>query len=196
MYKMVFISFLALLVSTSYNYPIREMRSACKDSWQPQVGEIIDRFNNIEVYYNGNSDNVLGRNLTHDGYNLGLQYQCVEYVKRYYYYVYNHKMPNSYGHAKDLFNKSLPDLKLNKKRDLYQFKNGSTYRPLPGDILVFGPSKTNPYGHTGIVTVSNGNFCEIIQQNVGQKTREVFEISEINNRFWVIDRDMIGWMRK
>ncbi len=162
----------------------------------PRIGEVIDRFNNIEVYYNGAATNVSGRNLSYDGYNLGLNYQCVEYVKRYYYYVYNHKMPDSYGHAKEFFDSSLPDRKYNPKRDLYQFTNGSDYRPLPGDIMVFDGTADNPFGHTGIVTFSKGDRCEIIQQNVGEKTREIFHVKEINQKFYVFEKDVLGWLRK
>jgi hypothetical protein len=68
-----------------------------------QVGNVIDRFNDVEVFYNGGVNQVVGRNLTADGYNLGLKYQCVEFVKRYYYQRFNHKMSDSYGHAKKLF---------------------------------------------------------------------------------------------
>lgn len=166
------------------------------DHHGPDIGDVIDRYNNIEVYYNGDTKNVFGRNTTDDGYNLGLNWQCVEYVKRYYYYVYDHKMPNAYGHAKSFFNINLPDRKLNKKRGLYQFKNGSEYRPLPGDIIVFDSTLKNPFGHAGIVTYSKGKECEIIQQNVGEKTREIIPIMEIDNKFFVLDKDVLGWMRK
>ena len=54
-------------------------------------------------------NNVSGRNVTVDGYNLGLKYQCVEFVKRYYYKHYRHKMPNSYGNAKDFFIAQISD---------------------------------------------------------------------------------------
>jgi len=162
----------------------------------PRPGEIIDSFNNIEVYYNGDVNNVFGRNTTWDGYNLGLNYQCVEYVKRFYYYNYDHKMPDSYGHAKDFFDASLDDRQYNPTRDLYQFSNGSEYKPVPGDIMVFGPTSTNPFGHCGIVTLSSGQTCEIIQQNVGQKTREQLKILESHNRYYVLDGEVLGWLRK
>lgn len=165
-------------------------------TYEPNVGDIIDRFNNIEVYYNGDVKNVLGRNTSYDGYNMGLLFQCVEYVKRYYYYRYEHKMPDAYGHAKDFFDKSLPDRMFNEKRGLYQFKNGSEYRPLPGDILVFDGTSKNPFGHAGIITVSKGSKCEIIQQNTGKKTREVFMVNKIDERYYVSDPDVLGWLRK
>lgn len=49
-----------------------------------------------------------------DGYNVGLRYQCVEFVKRYYSLEhYAHRMPNSYGHAKDLFDPRVEDGAMN-----------------------------------------------------------------------------------
>lgn len=166
------------------------------DNRPPSIGEVIDSYNGINVYYNGNQANVFGRNVTADNYNLGLKYQCVEFVKRFYYINYGHKMPYTYGHAKELFDETLPDRKLNHKRGLYQFINGSEYRPLPGDIVVFGPNHKNPYGHTGIVTVSVGKKMEIIHQNVGEASRELFIVSEIGGRYFVVDPDVKGWMRK
>lgn len=56
------------------------------------VGQQIDSLNGVYVYYNGGVENVTGRNITEDGYNLGLKYQCVEFVKRYYYEYLNHKI--------------------------------------------------------------------------------------------------------
>lgn len=165
-------------------------------SLEPSIGERIDSFNGINVYYNGDQANVFGRNVTHDNYNLGLKYQCVEYVKRYYYIVYGHKMPYTYGHAKELFDETIEDRRLNHRRDLYQFKNGSEYRPLPGDILVFGPNGKNPYGHAGIVTYSKGKKMEIIHQNVGESSRELFAVVQVGERFFVADPDIKGWMRK
>ena len=49
------------------------------------VGEKIDSLNGVYVYYNGGVSNVEERNLSEDGYNIGLKYQCVEFIKRYYF---------------------------------------------------------------------------------------------------------------
>ena len=70
-----------------------------------EAGDSLDAFNGVVVYYNQSFSNVSGRNTSDDGYNLGLKYQCVEFVKRYYYEYYHHKMLNSWGYAKDFFNK-------------------------------------------------------------------------------------------
>lgn len=36
----------------------------------------------VAIYFNGGVNMSQGRNLTIDGYNLGIRYQCVEFVKR------------------------------------------------------------------------------------------------------------------
>jgi ABC-type multidrug transport system fused ATPase/permease subunit len=76
---------------------------------QHAVGEQLDELNGVAIYYNDGVNTVQGRNLSQDGYNLGLRYQCVEFVKRYYFERHGHRMPNTYGHAKDFFDPTLSD---------------------------------------------------------------------------------------
>ena len=130
------------------------------------------------VYYNGGVDNVEQRN-TIDGYNLGLKFQCVEFVKRYYYEYNNHKMPDSYGQAKSFFQFHLEHGKLNIQRGLYQFNNHSFTKPQVGGLLVFDRTFLNKYGHVGIISNVTENNIEIIQQNAGpfSSSRNNFEFS-------------------
>lgn len=159
-------------------------------------GDIIDSYNNIPIYYNGKSlTNVSGRNLAKNGYNLGLKYQCVEFVKRYYYEHYNHYMPYSYGHAKDFFDNSLTDKDFNVERGLLQFRNVRYEKPKEGDILIYGPYRGNPFGHIGIITEVGENYIEIIQQNVGLKTRQKLKLVEFQGIYTVADYFILGWLR-
>ena len=161
-----------------------------------EVGQVIDDYNGVHVYYNGkNFTNVVGRNVTYDGYNLGLKYQCVEYVKRYYYQVYGHKMPNSYGHAKDLFDKDLKDIEYNPARGLMQYKNVRYTRPQEGDILVYDSYSGNPFGHTGIISEVGDDYIELIQQNFGNKSRIKLKLVEYEGIFTIADYNVLGWLR-
>ncbi|MDR0806735.1 MAG: CHAP domain-containing protein [Enterobacteriaceae bacterium] len=163
-----------------------------------EPGRVIDSFNGVEVYYNGRVNNVFGRNLTKDNYNLGLKYQCVEFVKRYYYEYMNHKMPDSYGHAKDFFDFSVKDGEINKKRALNQFTNPSRLKPKVNDLIIFGPSVFNWYGHVAIISAVNENEIEIIQQNPGVNgnSRVVIPLS-YSDFYWKIENKRImGWLRK
>lgn len=165
-------------------------------SFNFRIGDIIDSYNDVPVYYNGsNYKAVQGRNTTRDGYNLGLKYQCVEYVKRYYYEVYNHKMPNSYGHAKDLFDTSLEDVAYNTARGLMQYRNSRYEMPKVGDILVYGKFEGNPFGHTGIISKVGSDYIELVQQNYGLKTRQELKLVEFMGIYTIADYDLYGWLR-
>lgn len=162
------------------------------------VGQAIDSLNGVKVYYNGSVSNVSGRNLAADGYNLGLKYQCVEFVKRYYYQHLNHKMPDSYGHAKDFFDAAVKDGQKNKKRNLIQYTNPSLSKPKPNDLLVMDGNVFNPYGHVVIVAKVFENEIEIIQQNPGPAapSRERIGIEQQNGKWRIKQSDVLGWLRK
>lgn len=162
------------------------------------IGQPIDSLNHVYVYFNGGVENVVERNTTTDGYNLGLKYQCVEFVKRYYYEHFNHKMPDSYGHAVDFFNPSIIDGDKNIQRNLFQFSNPSFSLPKINDILIFSGTIFNKYGHVAIVSDISENKIEIIQQNPGQygKSRECFTIEKINGKWKIKNNRILGWLSK
>ncbi len=162
------------------------------------VGQEIDQFNGVAVYYNGGVGNVEGRNLAADGYNLGLKYQCVEFVKRYYYEHLNHKMPNSYGHAKDFFDHRLGDGQNNRDRNLKQHTNVSITKPRVNDLLIFGATEFNSYGHVAIISAVSDDEIEIIQQNPGvfATSRENFKLQKLNGKWSIKNKRVLGWLRK
>lgn len=155
-----------------------------------------DSFNGVVVYDNGNNFRVSsGRNVSKDGYNLGMKWQCVEYVKRYYYQQLNHKMPNSWGHAFSFYNKSLVDGKFNKDRGLMQFSNPSSYKPKVDDIVVYDGYPGNSYGHVAIITKVEKDYIEVIQQNTPQ-TRSTIKLEYSNNKIKLNNKYILGWLRK
>ncbi|MFM7710968.1 MAG: CHAP domain-containing protein [Ferruginibacter sp.] len=162
------------------------------------IGKKIDSLHGVYVYYNGSIDHVSGRSVTADGYNLGLRYQCVEFVKRYYYQALHHQMPDSYGHACDFFDASLMDGQQNSRRALMQFSNPSTCKPQVGDIIVFNKTTSNPYGHVAIVSAINDNVLELIQQNAGPRGKSRVRLPLVCQRGqWFLKQDhVLGWLRK
>ena len=163
-----------------------------------QVGQRIDSLNGVLVFYNGKVSNVTARNKAADGYNLGLKYQCVEFVKRYYYEHLNHKMPESYGHAKDFFDKNLADGQKNTQRNLSQFTNPGRTKPKVDDLLIFDGTPSNEYGHVAIISKVTDDKIEIIQQNPGpySKSRESFPLIKRDERWEIKDSRLLGWLRK
>ena len=159
------------------------------------AGDKIDEFNGVTVYYNGGINQTHGRNLSEDGYNIGLRHQCVEFVKRYYFERFGHKMPDSYGHAKSFFDPSVTDGALNAARGMLQYRNGSATAPQAEDLIVFAPTVLNPYGHVAIVTDVEADGIGIIQQNVGKKTREELALITKADGFFIDDSRVYGWLR-
>lgn len=133
-----------------------------------------------------------------DGYNLGLKYQCVEFVKRYYYEHLGHKVPDSYGHAKDFFDHGLADGQKNSRRDLIHYTNPSLSKPKIGDLLIYDKTIFNPYGHVAIVAKVNDKNIEIIQQNSGvlSKSRDRFSLYYKDKKWLVDNTQILGWLRK
>lgn len=163
-----------------------------------EIGDKVDSLNGVYVYYNNSVGNVLDRNTTPDGYNIGLRYQCVEFVKRYYYEHLNHKMPNSYGHAKDFYVKGLADGKWVKDRGLTQYSNPSSSKPQVNDLVVYDATVFNKYGHVAIVSKVTDSKVEIIQQNPGSfgPSRETYKLTKKEGK-WKIGQDkVLGWLRK
>lgn len=161
------------------------------------VGEVVDSLDGVAVYYNGGVNHSEGRNLAADGYNLGIRYQCVEFVKRYYYERLNHRMPDSFGHAVDFFDRTLADGAFNAVRGLTQHRNGSTTPLVSGDILVYDRSLLNPYGHVAIVARADETSIEIIQQNPGPfaPSRVALRLDVASGQYRVDAPRVLGWLR-
>ncbi|AYQ41531.1 MULTISPECIES: CHAP domain-containing protein [Burkholderia] len=168
------------------------------------LGDVVDQFNGVSVYFNGLTGHVDGRTVTADGYNLGLRWQCVEFVKRYYFERYGHRMPDSRGNAKDFFDSRLEDGELNAARGLIQYGNGGSGVPKVGDIVVFSPWMLNPYGHVAIVSRVETASIEIVQQNPGpfSSSREQLALRfDANGQVSVgsgrmVGGDVLGWLSR
>lgn len=160
-----------------------------------RVGRTLDSYGGVPVFDNGLLFfRSYGKNYAPDGYYFGQRWQCVEFIKRFYYQNRDHKMPDVMGHAKSFFDENIPDGALNVRRGLVQYRNGSTEKPRPDDLIVFTDTK---YGHVGIVTQTGMDFIEIIQQNIIGQTRQRFSLSASNGHFFVTaPRTPAGWLRK
>lgn len=160
-------------------------------------GSQIDELNGVAIYYNGGVNQSRGRNTSVDGYNLGIRHQCVEFVKRYYFERFGHRMPDSYGHARSFFDPNLADGALNARRGLLQFGNGPGALPQADDILVFAPSVLNPYGHVAIVAEVNAYAVIIAQQNAGplHSSREALPLVRQGGGMRIAAERVLGWLR-
>lgn len=115
-------------------------------------------------------------------------------VKRYYLEHYDHRMPNSYGNAKDFFDNTLVDGALNADRGLMQFTNPSSTRPREGDLVVYDAWAGNAFGHVAIISGINNGEVEVIQQNT-RNTRHTFDLDHTDGRWRIENKRIAGWLR-
>lgn len=160
---------------------------------QHAPGDAIDSLDHVIVFHNDGMDAVHGRN-TVDGYNVGLKWQCVEFVKRYYLEHFEHRMANSYGHAKDFFDVRIKDGLLNPDRGLDQFTNPSSNAPEVGDLIVLDGWRGNQYGHVAIISLVDDRSLEVIQQNCGS-TRETYGLKNSDGLWRIKNERVLGWLR-
>ncbi len=157
-------------------------------------GDIVDQLDNVNIYFNDPKIKSNEAMVTPCGYRVGVKYQCVEFVKRYYFEHYNHKMPNIWGNARDFYNSKLKDGAFNKERGLLQYKNGSSTRPEKGDLLVY---KNGKYGHVAIVSKVSDNSITIMHQNAGRyRPTRMKHSLKYKDGVWTVEKDaLLGWLR-
>ena len=195
--KKYIITILVLILLVLIGYLVFKKAETFNPNKQFVVGQKLDSLNGVYVFYNGGVGHIGERNTSADGYNIGLKYQCVEFVKRYYYEYYHHKMPDSYGNAKDFFDVSLNDGALNIKRNLIQYTNPSKQKPQVGDLVIYDGHIGNRFGHVAIVSQVRENEIEIIQQNPGlfAPSRVLFSLDSSITGFKVSSERLLGWLR-
>lgn len=136
--------------------------------------------------YMGTGESCAGRGT------YGLQYQCVEYIKRFYGESFDLDSHLWRGNAIDYFSRA----------EVYGFAtniNGeTTVGPAPDDLIVFD-SPSSVYGHVAVVTDVSGGSVSIIEQNWSRTGRAVLNLTLSNGLFRISPRgtySILGWMRQ
>ncbi len=108
----------------------------------------------------------------------GLQYQCVEYVRRFYHLVKGIETREGMmdrrwnGNANTYF-------KTAAQKDLDAFENGGLVAPRPDDILAF---QGGPYGHVAIITRVTDTHIEFVEQNFSPSGTGRLAYNPVTNR--------------
>lgn len=158
---------------------------------------MLGEFEGVVVYAGGGVD-VRGT--------YGKEFQCVEYINRFYAERLHHRNMTQTGHADSYFWNA-------KDKDLEAFPNGSKTPPKKYDILVFDRGNTDGIpGHVAIIArvdLTHG-IIEVVQQNsVARRYRgllkkavpkETFPIQQNAQGEWFIHTQenrlpVVGWSR-
>jgi hypothetical protein len=155
-------------------------------------GEQLDSaaYRNVIARSNGE---FMGRGESCGGYgNYGLQYQCVEYIKRFYGEALGVESESWRGNAIDYFSNA-------EQYGFTIYRNGeSRTAPSPDDLLVFS-SATSVYGHVAIVTGVTSNSVSIIEQNWSRTGTASLILNNTGGKYTISSRGsyaVLGWLRR
>jgi len=162
-------------------------------------GSELGQFNGVTIYSNGN-DTYVGTERSYSTINsikkdVGVKWQCVEFVNRYYWQQYGIALRDKYsGNANRFWNNA-------STMGLDSFSNGGTaIIPQVGDILV---SNGGANGHVAIVrSVSSNQVC-VAHQNFANSTADenkCLTMTSANGRYTVAEFNgnlpIVGWLRR
>lgn len=172
-------------------------------------GEIITPFGTVL----GKNLNTIGYSNSNDSYTSsisnfvgniysGMQWQCVEYARRWLIQEKNLTFTSVDGAADIWSLSSLKNTVTGSKVSLTSIDNGSSCKPVPGNILIYKRGGSDiPYGHVAIITEVSETGVKVAEQNwdndywPGNYSRELaFTISE--DKYYLIDVEypINGWM--
>lgn len=163
----------------------------------PAHGTVLGEFQGVTIYAAGDH-NERGP--------YGMEFQCVEYINRFYMQRLQHKNMTQTGHADSYFWNA-------SEKDLVAFPNGSKTPPQKFDILVF--DRANNDGNPGhVAIISNVDFfdnrVDVVQQNSIARRyggllkkavpKETFPIQQNAQGEWFIHTHenrlpVVGWSR-
>jgi surface antigen len=142
-----------LLPKSFGNFTIDDLKNS------GSCGSAMSSYNSVTAYSNGQYQGT--GNSCAGWSNTGLQYQCVEYVQRYY----------NYWHG------TSPVWPVEYASQMCWAYPGGVYPvgyPQVGDVVVFS---WGTYGHTAIVTSVYGDYFDVIEQNSSPSGTNTYSIS-------------------
>ena len=86
--------------------------------------------------------------------------------------------------------------KSNKKITNLKKDNDHKDKPKVEDILVYDAYPGNRFGHVAIVSKVSDDEIELVQQNIGKKTRIKIPLVNFYQYWTVADYNILGWLRK
>jgi len=158
-------------------------------------GTYLGTYNGVASYSNGSNGYVSNTYNYVNGTNTGMEWQCVEYVNRYYLINYLMNIRIAGQNAVDYFPNAAA-------RGLVSYTNGGTVAPSIGDVLCFSG---NTYGHVAIIREVGTNYLKVAQQNVTNSSGDINYnvVMTISSGHYTVSGSSIGsnyscqgWLRK
>ena len=175
----------------------KSCQEKCVNTFGEKLGVTAD---GTTAYSNCRSDCVYEKPNLVEGNFAGIQWQCVEYARR-WLMLNKHLTFESIDVAADLWNKidHLIDLKTKKNIILSNRINGAKILPKKGDLLIYGREYLGT-GHVAIVIRIDPkkNLVFVAEQNLlnkkwpGNYARTIPFVRRANG-YWLLDSYLVGW---
>jgi hypothetical protein len=156
-------------------------RATCSGNW----GTALATYRSVTAYSNGPDPGCVCCSGTY-----GYQYQCVEYVKRFYSEAMHFSTTGWSGDADSYFGSA-------EAKGLRVFNQGGTIKPEPNDILCFSGGEA---GHVGIIMAVGSNYADMIDQNRSSTSATIRLPMSVNNGQYTVSSfsgsyPVQGWLR-
>lgn len=177
---MLMIAVFMCLITIVVTYIFKQQHDGYEFFFPGSHGKEIGEFEGVKVF-------------THDSSRrgpYGMEFQCVEFVNRFYATKLKHKNMTQSGHADSYFWNA-------RDKGLESYLNGGPEPPQKYDILVFdGGPQDGQYGHVGIISkveLAKGEV-EMFQQNARMfREHGLFQQFEVVARFRIVQLKRGGW---
>ncbi len=153
-------------------------------SFAADFGVEIGSYKGVNAYSNGNTHGVNGPYKEY-----GYQFQCVEYVNRFYVKALGWKNMRGSGDGGNYFGNAA-------SKGLEANPNNGSISPQPDDLLTFSGGG---YGHVAIITEVGDDYVNIIEQNWSRNsaTRKL-KLTVDNGKYYISPTGVYqvqGWLR-
>ena len=180
--------------------PDGNLPEACRTHCVSPFGTVLGVVDGVRAYSNCNAKCVNRKPANVNGIYTGIQWQCVEYARR---WLLKHKSA-VYGDvdvAADIWNKIDHLERVGHKGviPLQNDPNGSPHPPSVGDLLIYAKAYLGT-GHVAVITDVNlsSHTIKVAEENYlntkypGNYARKI-DLLEKNHRYWVLDPYVLGW---
>jgi hypothetical protein len=185
----------------------RQRKDQCAAIFGTHIGYVDDvpAYSNCSAKIKSDLDYIISYN----GKNIvsGIQWQCVEYARRYLITKLGVKFGSVKG-AEDVFAlKTVESIETGKKYKFKSFKNGSKCtnedEPKVNDVIIWARNtEDTPYGHIAVILKIEGNQIFIGEQNwndvwMSPSYSRILTLNKNNNKCVIKDENytILGWKR-
>jgi hypothetical protein len=159
-------------------------------------GTYLGEYDSVQSYSNGNAGYVSNESNYINGTYIGMKWQCVEFVRRYYFSRFGLDLASKFtGDARDWWTGATA-------MNLDRFSNGGSTPPDPGDIIVSQGDGKN-VGHVAIVRSRSANSVCTANQNLSNTAEQVNRCLTLNTSGSSYTLDgfgtaypITGWLRR